>query len=291
MEAYATFADLQQSFVDFANKVPFYGAVIACVDDPELSTLLPRFTRRVITYGISRDDAEIGARDVVLDGFGSASTVLRRPRDHKEPEVLGELRLQVPGRHSVQNALAATAVALELDVPFAKVATALAEFTGAERRFECHGHVHGITVIDDYGHHPTELATVMAAARAAQPARIIVAFQPHRYTRTRDHMREFGMALAQADEVVLTDIYAANEDPIAGITVEALAAAMNTARSKPVRIVKAVEDVPAALAALAAPGDLLITMGAGSIGGAPGKVIDELRKRFEPNDDAEGGVS
>lgn len=291
MEAYATFADLQQSFVDFANKVPFYGAVIACVDDPELSTLLPRLTRRVITYGISRDDAEIGARDVVLDGFGSASTVLRRPRDHKEPDVLGELRLQVPGRHSVQNALAATAVALELDVPFAQVATALAEFTGAERRFESHGHVHGITVIDDYGHHPTELATVMAAARAAQPARIIVAFQPHRYTRTRDHMREFGMALAQADEVVLTDIYAANEDPIAGITVEALAAAMNTARSKPVRIVKAVEDVPAALAALAAPGDLLITMGAGSIGGAPGKVVDELRKRFEPNDDAEGGVS
>jgi UDP-N-acetylmuramate--alanine ligase len=280
MEAYGSFADLQQSFVDFANKVPFYGAVVACVDDPVLATILPRFTRRVITYGITRDDAEIGAREVALEGFGSVSTVLRRARD-TQPEVLGELRLSVPGRHSVQNALAAIAVGLELDVPFARIASALSEFAGAERRFQLHGTVNGITVIDDYGHHPTELATVMAAARAAQPSRILVAFQPHRYTRTRDLMREFGMALAPADEVVLTDIYAASEEPIPGVTVEALAAAMNAARSRPVRVVKAVDDVAATLAALAAPGDLLITMGAGSIGTVPGRVIEELKKRFE----------
>jgi UDP-N-acetylmuramate--alanine ligase len=280
MEAYASFAELQQSFVDFANKVPFYGAVVACVDDPELSTILPRFTRRVITYGVSRDDAEIGARDLTLEGFGSVSTVLRRARD-KAPEVLGELRLAVPGRHSVQNALGAIAVGLELDVPFANIANALSGFSGAERRFESHGQVHGITVIDDYGHHPTELATVMAAAKAAQPGRILVAFQPHRYTRTRDLMREFGMALAQADEVVLTDIYAASEEPIPGVTVEALAAAMNAVRNTPVRVVKAVDDVAAALAALAAPGDLVITMGAGSIGAVPERLVEELKKRFE----------
>jgi UDP-N-acetylmuramate--alanine ligase len=280
MEAYGSFAELRQSFVDFANKVPFYGAVVACVDDPELSTILPRFTRRVITYGMTRDDAEIGARDVALEGFGSVSTVLHRARE-REPAVLGELRLGVPGRHSVQNALAAIAVGLELDVPFASIASALSEFSGAERRFQSHGQINGVTVIDDYGHHPTELATVMAAAKAAQPSRILVAFQPHRYTRTRDLMREFGMALAPADEVVLTDIYAASEDPIPGVTIEALAAAMNTARSTPVRVVKSIDDVPAALAALAEPGDLVITMGAGSIGSVPDRVIEELKKRFD----------
>jgi UDP-N-acetylmuramate--alanine ligase len=290
MEAYGSFADLQQSFVDFANKVPFYGAVVACVDDPELGTILPRFTRRVITYGLTRDDAEIGAREVVLEGFGSVSTVLRRRRDQQDaPQVLGALRLEVPGRHSVQNALAAVAVGLELDVPFDEIASALAQFTGAERRFQLHGQVNGITVIDDYGHHPTELATVMAAAKAAQPSRILVAFQPHRYTRTRDLMREFGMALAQADEVVLTDIYAASEDPIPGVTVESLAAAMNSVRNAPVRVVKAVEDVAAALAALAAPGDLIITMGAGSIGSVPDRVVEELTQRFGSRDTSPEG--
>jgi UDP-N-acetylmuramate--alanine ligase len=289
MEAYGSFADLQQAFVDFGNKVPFYGAVVACVDDPELGAILPRFTRRMITYGITRDDAEIGARDVELSGFGSASTVLRRRRGVGDAEVLGSLRLRVPGRHSVQNALAAIAVGLELDVPFADIAAALAEFSGAERRFEVYGTVNGVSVVDDYGHHPTELAAVMAAARAARPTRILVAFQPHRYTRTRDLMREFGMALAQADEVVLTDIYAASEEPLPGVTVDALAASMNGARNTPVRVVKSVDDVPAALAALAQPGDLLITMGAGSIGRAPARVMAELRRRFAA--DAASGSS
>lgn len=281
MEAYGSFADLQQAFVDFANKVPFYGAVVACADDAELGAILPRLTRRLITYGLTRDDVVIGATEVALEGFGSVSTVIRRDRDDRtRVERLGQLRLQVPGRHSVQNALAAVAVALELDVPFAHIASALAEFAGAERRFQHRGEVNGIRVIDDYGHHPTEIATVLAAARASKPARVLVAFQPHRYTRTRDLMREFGMALAQADEVVLTDIYAASEDPIPGVTIEALAAAMNTARTMPVRVVKDIEGVAETLAALAQPGDLLITMGAGSIGGIPEKVIDALKKRF-----------
>ena len=281
MEAYGGFADLQQAFVDFANKVPFYGAVVACADDAELGAILPRLTRRVITYGLTRDVAEIGATNVSLEGFGSVATVVRRGRDDRTAvETLGELRLQVPGRHSVQNALAAIAVALELDVPFARIASALAEFSGAERRFQHLGEVNGIRVIDDYGHHPTEIATVLAAAKASKPARVLVAFQPHRYTRTRDLMREFGMALAQADEVVLTDIYAASEDPIPGVTVEALEASMNTARNTPVRVVKEVDRVAEALAALAQPGDLLITMGAGSIGTVPEKLIEALKKRF-----------
>ena len=180
MEAYGSFADLQQAFVDFANKVPFYGAVVACADDAELCAVMPRFTRRVITYGIDRAAcAELGGRpddlslrrDVQLEGFGSRCTVERHERrGGAGTATLGTLTLQVPGRHSVQNALAAVAVGLELDVPFERIAAALAEFRGAERRFEHRGVVNGITVIDDYGHHPTEIAAVLAAARAAQPA-------------------------------------------------------------------------------------------------------------------------
>jgi UDP-N-acetylmuramate--alanine ligase len=279
MEAYGTFADLQNAFVDFANRVPFYGCVVLCGDDVELMTLRTRFTRRVVTYGITRADVDVAAADVRLEGFGSACTVISRQVQRGNGDTLGELRLQVPGRHSVQNALAAVAVALELDVPFARIAAALAEFQGAERRFQHFGEVDGIAVIDDYGHHPTEIAAVLAAARAAKPARVIVAFQPHRYTRTRDLMREFALALAGADEVVLTDIYGASEDPLPGITIEALAAAANTSRATPVHVVPQLEDVPRVLAELARSGDLVITLGAGSIGSVPARVIAELEAR------------
>jgi UDP-N-acetylmuramate--alanine ligase len=279
---------LQQAFVDFANKVPFYGAVVACADDAELCAVMPKFQRRVITYGRLRQDASASqgvqpmvlARDLVLEGFGSRCLVERHERRGGAGiTTLGELRLSVPGRHSVQNALAAVAVGLELDVPFAKMAAALAEFRGAERRFEHRGVVGGITVIDDYGHHPTEIAAVLAAARAARPARIVVAFQPHRYTRTRDLMKEFGEALAPADEVVLTDIYAASEDPIPGVTIDALAAAVNKGRSKPVQVVPKLADMPARVADLARPGDLVITLGAGSISSLAGQLVAELRQR------------
>ena len=179
----------------------------------------------------------------------------------------------------MQNALAAVAVGLELDVPFERIASALAEFQGAERRFEQRGDINGITVVDDYGHHPTEIAAVLAAARAANPPRIVVAFQPHRYTRTRDLMREFGVALAAADEVVLTDIYAASEEPIPGVTIEALAAAINRVRPTPVHVVPQLADMAPRVADLARPGDLVITLGAGSIGGLAGALVAELQRR------------
>jgi UDP-N-acetylmuramate--alanine ligase len=291
MDAYGSFADLQQAFVDFANKVPFYGAVVACADDAELRAVMPKFQRRVITYGI--DPAAAGdhgssqavqpivlARDVQLEGYGSRCVVERHERrGGAGTTTLGELRLSVPGRHSVQNALAAVAVGLELDVPFAKIAAALSQFRGAERRFEHRGVVNAITIIDDYGHHPTEIAAVLAAARAARPARIVVAFQPHRYTRTRDLMAEFGVALAAADEVVLTDIYAAGEDPIPDVTLAALAAAVNNARNTPVHVVPALADMPARVADLARPGDVVITLGAGSISNLAGNLVAELQKR------------
>jgi len=171
------------------------------------------------------------------------------------------------------------AVGLELDVPFARIASALAEFHGAERRFEQRGVINGVTVVDDYGHHPTEIAAVLAAARAARPVRIVVAFQPHRYTRTRDLLAEFGTALAPADEVVLTDIYAASEDPIPGVTVEALAAAVNAVRTTPVHVVKRLDDVAAAVADIVRSGDLVLTLGAGSIGGLAASLVAELERR------------
>ena len=280
MEAYGSYAELQQAFVDFANKVPFYGAVVASVDDAELAAVLPRLTRRTITYGIDAAAAEVSAVDGVLEGFGARCTVQRRDLHHGgAARVLGPLVLQVPGRHSVLNALAAVAVGLEMDVPFTKIADALAEFRGAERRFEIAGVVGGVTVVDDYGHHPTEIAAVIAAARAAHPARLVIAFQPHRYTRTRDLMREFGVALAEADEVVLTDIYAASEDPIPGVTLEALASAVNQHRRAPVHLVRDVSDLPVAVADLARPGDLVLTLGAGSIGGVAAKLVAELQQR------------
>ena len=286
MDAYGSFADLQQAFIDFANKVPFYGAVVACADDAELCAVLPRFQRRVITYGINPPKGPqhtvpvIFGADVTLAGYGSRCTVQKyERRGGTTIETLGELRLQVPGRHSVQNALAAVAIGLELDLPFATIARALAEFRGAERRFENRGVINGITVVDDYGHHPTEIAAVLSAARAANPSRIVVAFQPHRYTRTRDLMHEFGAALATADEVVLTDIYAASEEPISGISVEALAAVVNKGRSTPVHVVPKLEDVATRVADIARSGDLVITLGAGSIGGLATTLIEELQRR------------
>jgi UDP-N-acetylmuramate--alanine ligase len=292
MDAYGSFADLQQAFIDFANKVPFYGAVVACADDAELCAVMPKFQRRVITYGVNSPKGGhhtvaaasshpiIFAKDVQFEGFGSTCTIERHERrGGAGTSLLGTLTLTVPGRHSVQNALAAVAVGLELDVPFARIAAALAGFRGAERRFEHRGVVNGITVIDDYGHHPTEIAAVLAAARAANPPRIVVAFQPHRYTRTRDLMAEFGTALAAADEVVLTDIYAASEDPIPGVTIETLAAAVNKVRSTPVHVVPKLADMAGRVADLARPGDLVITLGAGSIGGLATALVAQLQGR------------
>lgn len=280
MEAYGGYADLQQAFVDFANKVPFYGSVVACADDPELASVRPGFTRRVVTYGLDDATADVQAVDVHLAGFGSTCRVLRRSgKKDAAPTLLGDLRLSVPGRHSIQNALAAVAVGLELDVSFADISAALTAFGGAERRFQVVGEVDGVTVIDDYGHHPTEIRAVLSAARAAQPSRIVVAFQPHRYTRTRDLMESFGEALSMADELVLADIYAASENPIPGVTIEALAASVNARRRTPAHVVGEVGNVVPALLRVVQRGDLVITLGAGSIGGVAPSLMSALRER------------
>src|SRR5262249_28543173 len=219
------FDGLQQAFVDFANKTPFYGGVVACVDDPNLAAILPRMTGRVSTYGLDAAGADLTATGVTTAPFSVTATVqrrARRSRDHADTRVtLGSLALAVPGRHNLLNALAAVAVGMDLGLSFERIAAGLKDFRGGERRFEVRGEPKGILVVDDYGHHPTEIAAVLAAAKTLG-RRIVVAFQPHRFTRTAALIDAFGPALAGADHVVLTDIYSAGEDPIAGVTLDAL---------------------------------------------------------------------
>jgi len=285
LENYGGFEDLQQAFVDFANKVPFYGAVVACLDDAHLAAVLPRMTRRVTTYGLDSADADLSADEVTLGPLSVTATVKRRARgpagapeggDRRRAQVtLGTLTLAVPGRHNLLNALAAVAVGLELGLTFDRVAAGLKEFKGAERRFDVRGEPNGILVVDDYGHHPTEIAAVIAAARTFG-RRIVVAFQPHRFSRTASLVDAFGPALAAADHVVLTDIYAAGEEPIPGVTLETLGAAIRRSVKVPVDLVPRLDDLVPAIVRVARPGDIVITLGAGSIGTVPDRLVEAL---------------
>jgi UDP-N-acetylmuramate--alanine ligase len=269
LEHYGSFEGVLDAFVAFANKVPFWGLVIACADDAMLMSLRPRITRRVVTYGID-GAADVRATSVALEAFGSSCRVAAGGRE------LGPLRLSVPGRHNLLNALSAVAVGLELGLQYEAIAAALVEFRGAERRFQLLGEVAGVQVVDDYGHHPTEIAAVVAAARTGPGRRLVVVFQPHRYSRTERLLPEFGDTLAKADVVVLCDIYPAGEDPIAGVTVDAVAAAVQAAGGPAPVVVRALDDVPASVAAIARAGDLVITLGAGSIGTVGPKVLAAL---------------
>ncbi len=266
LENYGGFDDLQQAFVDFANKVPFYGAVVACLDDPHLAAVVPRITRRVKTYSLGAR-ADVSASQVELGPFSAKAVVAGH----------GELHLNVPGRHNLQNALAAVAVGLELGLSFDRIAGGLAEFRGAERRFEVKGEPNGILVVDDYGHHPTELAAVIAAA-GTLGRRIVAAFQPHRYTRTAALMSAFGPSLAGADHIVLTDIYGAGEDPMPGVTIDALAREIRRSVGVPVDVVRNVDDVADALAKIARRGDVVLTLGAGSITSVAARLVDTLAR-------------
>jgi UDP-N-acetylmuramate--alanine ligase len=286
LEAYRDFDDLCQSFLDFANKVPFYGAVVACLDDPHVRGLVPRMTRRVITYGLDAADADVVGTGVmqagdtwacrVVPGAGLKDAVGLRAQPMSP---LCTLRLSVPGRHNLLNALAAVAVGLELGIDAGTVSGALAGFRGADRRFQRLGEAAGVLVIDDYGHHPTEIRAVLDAARAALGRRLIVAFQPHRYSRTARLMDRFGPALAGADELVLADIYAAGEDPIPGVTVEALAEAISVPLAGRLHLARTIDEVVGAVVSLAQPGDAVITLGAGSIGTVGPRVLEALGRR------------
>jgi UDP-N-acetylmuramate--alanine ligase len=277
MEAYGSFDRLVEAFRDFADRVPFYGAVVACLDNPAVAALVPRLRRRVITYGFA-PGADVSGDAPSTDGHSATCRVRYTIRGLSEGTGSGDLTLQVPGEPNLQNALAATAVGLEVGLPFDRIASALAEFRGAERRYQKRGTQAGITVVDDYGHHPTEVAAVLRAARAGRPSRLVAVFQPHRHSRTRDLLEDFGPALALADVVVLTDIYAAGEPAIPGITIETLAAAVRRSVSD-LRVVPVLDDVPSVVASLARAGDLVLTLGAGSIGSIGDRILARLAER------------
>jgi UDP-N-acetylmuramate--alanine ligase len=277
MDTYGSFDRLVDAFAEFAGKVPFYGAVVACADDQSVYAMLRQTPRRTITYGFA-EQANVRGLSPVTDGRSGRCGVRFDIRGIPNGTGEGDIELQVPGRHNLQNALAAIAVGLEIGVPFDRIRQTLAEFRGAERRYQILGVANGVTVVDDYGHHPTEVAAVLRAARDGQPSRLVAVFQPHRYSRTRDLLEDFGPALALADVVVLTDIYAAGEPPIAGVTLDRLATHVRR-DVRELHVVPSLQDAIARAAELARPGDLLVTLGAGSIGTAGDQILEAIAGR------------
>jgi len=274
METYGhDFERLKSAFVEFLHRLPFYGMAVLCADDPVVRELLPRVTKPVLTYGTS-DDCSIQAVDIQADAGGMRFTALRN--GERSPI---SVRLNLPGIHNVLNALAAIAVAWELQIDDAAVQRALAGFAGVGRRFQRYGEVvlagKRITLIDDYGHHPVEMAATLAAARGAFPGRrLVLAFQPHRYTRTRDLFEDFVRVLSAVDALLLTEVYAAGEAPIVAADGRALARAVRvTGKVEPV-FVADLDELPAALGDVVADGDVVLTMGAGSIGQLPGRLVE-----------------
>jgi UDP-N-acetylmuramate--alanine ligase len=279
LDFYGTFERLQDAFVDFAHRVPVGGVVVACADDPTLAGLVPRIARRVVTYGFGAEAADVQGFAAELAGFHARCRVRVRPAAADAPWSEATITLRVTGRHNLLNALAAVAVAREVGLSLEVAVAALATFEGVERRFQLKGEVGGVMVVDDYGHHPAEIEAVIAAARAGFGRRLLVVFQPHRYTRTSRLADELGAALSGADEVVLTEVYPAGEAPIPEATVDRVAAGFRRVSSRPLHIVKSLEEVAPAVAALARPGDLVITLGAGSIGTVADRILAELAAR------------
>jgi UDP-N-acetylmuramate--alanine ligase len=267
MDTYRDLADIEDAFLQFMDKVPFYGAVTACVDNAMLAAVLPRVTRRVYTYGES-EAADFRARMLPRPGHCHAAFEVSL-----HGIVLGPFELHVPGHHNVLNATAAVSIGLQLGLSPEKIAEGLAAFRGVDRRFQEKGVARGVTVVDDYGHHPTEIRATLRAARECGYARVLVLFQPHRYTRTRDLMAELAQAFTDADAVVVLPIYAASEEPIAGVSGEALAAALRDVRAE---YAASIEEGVAVLAKEARDGDLVLTLGAGSVSSAGAMLLERL---------------
>ena len=274
LESYRDFDGLVEAFERFAESVPSTGAAVLCVDDPHVRAIAVRTTARVVTYGLDEPSASLGARDLNLEGYGSSATIIRRTAGGEA--VLGTLSLGVPGRHNVANAMAAIGVALELNVPFERASAALAQFRGAERRFERKGAAGGVVVIDDYGHHPTEIGRC-SRPRARPACSGSCACFSRIATRGPRTCSTSRPALALADEIVLTDIYPAGEEPIPGVTIERLAKAVEQSAPGRVRVVKGLADLPPEVAVLARPGDMVITLGAGSINTVGPRILEEIR--------------
>jgi UDP-N-acetylmuramate--alanine ligase len=270
MDCYRDMEDVEAAFLEFMERVPFYGACTACIDNPQLAGLLPRVQRRLFTYGMSSH------ADYVVRMLPPVEGVRSRFEVAAGGLVLGPFSLNVPGRHNVLNATAAVAIATQLEVSCEDIAKGLAGFRGVDRRFQLKGCARGVNVVDDYGHHPTEIRATLSAAKESGYAHVHVIFQPHRYTRTRDLMSEFATAFDDADTVQVLDIYAASEDPIAGVDAPALVRAIGR---KEVQYASSFEEAVHRAVAQAADGDVILTLGAGSVSQASTLVLEELQSR------------
>ena len=273
VDHYASIEETRAAFSDFANKVPFYGASIVCLDDENVQQTLPSIKRRTITYGASAQ-ADLNISDPDCGHFSSRFRLKFRQED------LGGFVLAVPGYHNVLNATAAVAVALELGVEAEASRQALGTFTGVDRRFQRRGEAGGVTVIDDYGHHPTEIRATLAAARLCRFKQVHVLFQPHRYTRTKVLMDEFAASFHQADTVHLVDIYAASEPPIEGVTAEALTERLREFGHRGARYVGTLANGVESILELASPGDLVLTLGAGNVWQAGDRILERLGEKL-----------
>jgi UDP-N-acetylmuramate--alanine ligase len=279
MDCYRNMRDVKKTFIEFMDRVPFYGMIVACNDDPLLRRLLPEVQRRTVTYGTKRgSDFSIRLQDGAQRGCQDTHPLSRfHVKFHGKD--LGDFTLHVPGLHNVLNATAAIAVGIGLDIGVEAIRTALDQFRGVDRRFQLRGSVAGVSVIDDYGHHPTEIKATLAAAKQCGFRKIHVIFQPHRYTRTRDLMEEFTSAFHDADSLFVLDIYAASEQPIEGITAEVLAQKI---REKTVRVGRYASSSAEAIdgaVAVAEEGDMILTLGAGSVSQLAPLILEKLSER------------
>jgi len=258
LDYYKNFEAIQRTFLDFMNKVPFYGLVIACADDPVLARLMPKIEKRLLSYGTA-DSVQLRAFNMSYEAWTSTFDV------HYEGEMLGHFELHAPGEHNILNALAAIAVGIELELPTPILQKGIAAYPGIERRFQLRGERNGSLLVDDYAHHPTEIVATIKAAKVAWHAELVVVFQPHRYTRTRDCMAALSEAFEEVDQLILCEIYAAGETPISGITGEVLFEAVRKKREKPTTFVKDSGEIPALLKKITRPGMMILTLGAGDI--------------------------
>ncbi len=274
------FARLKQAFVDFLHKMPFYGAAVLCSDDPGVRSIMPLISRPIVTYGLN-EGADVRAVDVQALPGGQMKFVCQRRNGVEMPDLA--ITLNLPGEHNVRNALATIAVATELELADGPIVKALAEFGGVGRRFQRWGELPAaqggeFTLVDDYGHHPVEMAAVVAAARGAFPGRrLVLAFQPHRYTRTRDCFEDFVKVLSTADAVLLTEVYSAGESPIVAADGRSLARALRVAGKVDPVFVDDVQTLPQAIAEFSRDGDVVIAMGAGTIGAVPARVVEQVK--------------
>ena len=275
LDRYRDLEEIEQAFAAFLNKVPFYGAIVACVDPPwrtAFESIAPSLRRRAITYGIECT-ADVTASNVELGPAGASFEVSDRGKS------LGRFEIRIPGRHNVQNALAALAVGLELELTADELRRGLESFRGADRRFQVKGEAGGVTVVDDYGHHPNEIRATLEAARLRRPGRILAIFQPHRFTRTKMLMDDFAGCFEACDHLFVLDIYPASEPPIPGVTAERLLERMRELGFRRAEYVPSERSAVEAAVAAARPGDLLLTIGAGSVGRLGEEILEGLRER------------